>query len=114
MALAFVGVHFIQRIPPPTEVNPGQRTEPIGRSTSPALTLLAKMSPSPAELAPVKRRRSQEVKPQASTARRKAAAYSARKAASLGRSRKTKLPDLLIAATALALNVPLIKKTAKL
>lgn len=34
----------------------------------------------------------------------------ARRAAALGRTRATKLPDLLIAATALAINAPLITK----
>ncbi|HLD21561.1 MAG TPA: type II toxin-antitoxin system VapC family toxin [Patescibacteria group bacterium] len=37
----------------------------------------------------------------------------ARKAAFLGRTRKTKLPDLLIAATAIELNIPLVTKNVK-
>lgn len=37
----------------------------------------------------------------------------ARKAAELGRTRKTKLPDLLIAATALVYQIPLITKNVK-
>ncbi|MBI3120454.1 MAG: type II toxin-antitoxin system VapC family toxin [Candidatus Kerfeldbacteria bacterium] len=37
----------------------------------------------------------------------------ARRAAELGRTRKTKLPDLLIASTALELDVPLITKNVK-
>ena len=37
----------------------------------------------------------------------------ARRAAALGRTRKTKLPDLLIAATALQFGLPLITRNAK-
>ncbi|MBI2410332.1 MAG: hypothetical protein HYV32_00350 [Candidatus Kerfeldbacteria bacterium] len=37
----------------------------------------------------------------------------AERAAMLGRTRKTKLPDLLIAATALILDIPLITKNKK-
>ena len=37
----------------------------------------------------------------------------AQKAAILGRTRKTKLPDLLIAATAIEFNIPLITKNIK-
>ena len=37
----------------------------------------------------------------------------ARRAASLGRTRKTKLPDLLIAATAIEMDLPLMTKNKK-
>jgi predicted nucleic acid-binding protein len=37
----------------------------------------------------------------------------ARRAASIGKTRKTKLPDLLIAATAIQHNIPLITKNVK-
>lgn len=37
----------------------------------------------------------------------------ARHAATIGKTRKTKLPDLLIAATAIQLNIPLITKNVK-